>query len=52
MGRILSDIERDAGSFSTASMNRVFRPLGLKVGLVSRQADLLARLGKETEGGT
>ncbi|MBB3190006.1 helix-turn-helix transcriptional regulator [Halomonas cerina] len=47
--RTLSDIERDAGSFSTASMNRVFRPLGLKVGLVPRQADLLARLGKAAE---
>ncbi|WP_108444238.1 helix-turn-helix transcriptional regulator [Halomonas denitrificans] len=42
--RTLSDIERDAGNASMASMDRVFRPLGLRVGLLPRQPALLARL--------
>ncbi|WP_372612339.1 helix-turn-helix transcriptional regulator [Halomonas sp.] len=42
--RTLSDIERDAGHASMASMNRVFRPLGLKMGLLPRQPALLSRL--------
>ncbi|MFG6160494.1 helix-turn-helix transcriptional regulator [Halomonas sp. 1390] len=42
--RTLSDIERDAGNASMASMERVFRPLGLKVGLLPRHPALLARL--------
>ncbi|GEK71786.1 MULTISPECIES: helix-turn-helix transcriptional regulator [Halomonas] len=42
--RTLSDIERDAGNASMASLDRVFRPLGLKVGLMPRQPELLAEL--------
>ncbi|SFT65691.1 helix-turn-helix transcriptional regulator [Halomonas saccharevitans] len=42
--RTLSDIERDAGNASMASMDRVFRPLGLRVGLLPRQPALLSRL--------
>ncbi|MFG6179057.1 helix-turn-helix transcriptional regulator [Halomonas sp. THAF12] len=46
--RTLSDIERDAGNASMASLDRVFRPLGLRVGLLPRQPELLAEL---VEGG-
>lgn len=42
--RTLSDIERDTGNASLATMNRVFRPLGLKVGVLPRQPALLGRL--------
>ncbi|WP_275289354.1 helix-turn-helix transcriptional regulator [Halomonas elongata] len=42
--RTLSDIERDAGNASMASLDRVFRPLGLRVGLLPRQPELLAAL--------
>lgn len=42
--RTLSDIERDAGNASMASLDRVFRPLGLRVGLMPRQPELLAEL--------
>ncbi|MBB3140771.1 helix-turn-helix transcriptional regulator [Halomonas organivorans] len=42
--RTLSDIERDAGNASMASLDRVFRPLGLRVGLLPRQPELLAEL--------
>lgn len=45
--RTLSDLERDVGSASMTSMNRVFRPLGLKVGLVPRQPALLTRLAED-----
>ncbi|UYG09480.1 helix-turn-helix transcriptional regulator [Halomonas sp. M4R1S46] len=48
--RTLSDLERDAGNASMASMNRVFRPLGLRVGLVPRQPALLARLAEDADG--
>ncbi|KGE77180.1 helix-turn-helix transcriptional regulator [Halomonas salina] len=46
--RTLSDIERDAGNASMASLDRVFRPLGLKVGLMPRQPELLAELFDES----
>ncbi|MFG6136997.1 helix-turn-helix transcriptional regulator [Halomonas sp. B23F22_10] len=42
--RTLSDIERDAGNASMASLDRAFRPLGLRVGLMPRQPELLAEL--------
>lgn len=35
--RTLSDIERDAGQQTVAVLNRVYRPLGLKMGLVLRR---------------
>ncbi|WP_163560305.1 helix-turn-helix domain-containing protein [Halomonas sp. NO4] len=38
--RTLSDMERGKGNVSIEVMNRVFRPLGLRVGLVPRQAEL------------
>ncbi|WP_444677778.1 helix-turn-helix transcriptional regulator [Halomonas sp. E19] len=41
--RTLSDLERDRANISLAALNRVFRPLGLKVGLVPRQRVLLKR---------
>lgn len=34
--RSLSDIERDAGQQTVSVLNRVFRPLGLEMGLVRR----------------
>ncbi|QTP58907.1 helix-turn-helix domain-containing protein [Billgrantia antri] len=41
--RTLSDIERGKGNVSLAVMNRVFRPLGLRVGLLPRQPALLEK---------
>ncbi|MGM0632615.1 MAG: helix-turn-helix domain-containing protein [Pseudomonadota bacterium] len=35
--RTLSDIERDAGQQTVSVLNRVYRPLGLKMGLVLRR---------------
>ncbi|TFH86581.1 helix-turn-helix domain-containing protein [Billgrantia azerbaijanica] len=42
--RTLSDMERDKGNVSIEVMNRAFRPLGLRVGLVPRQPELLKRV--------
>ncbi|GGX93869.1 transcriptional regulator [Litchfieldella qijiaojingensis] len=42
--RTLSDIERDVGNTTLPVMNRVFRPLGLRVGLLPRQPVLIRRL--------
>ncbi|GKW23920.1 helix-turn-helix domain-containing protein [Pectobacterium polonicum] len=39
--RTLSDIEKDRGSQSIMLLNRVFRPLGLKVGLLPRSTHLM-----------
>lgn len=39
--RTLSDMEGDKGNVSLELMNRVYRPLGLKIALVPRQAALL-----------
>ena len=39
--RTLSDLEGDRGNVSLAVMNRVYRPLGLRVGLLPSQADAL-----------
>ncbi|KHN54753.1 helix-turn-helix transcriptional regulator [Pectobacterium fontis] len=49
--RTLSDIEKDRGSQSIMLLNRVFRPLGLKVGLLPRSAHLMHDLlGKGNPG--
>ncbi|GHA87964.1 helix-turn-helix transcriptional regulator [Modicisalibacter luteus] len=42
--RTLSDIETDKGSQSLALLNRVFRPFGLKVGLLPRHSQLMQQL--------
>jgi len=39
--RTLSDLEGDKGNVTLAVMNRVFKPLGLQVGLLPRQRRLL-----------
>lgn len=39
--RTLSDLEGDKGNVTLAVMNRVFKPLGLRVGLLPRQRRLL-----------
>ncbi|PMR72721.1 helix-turn-helix domain-containing protein [Billgrantia endophytica] len=39
--RTLSDMEGDKGNISFTVMNRVYRPLGFKVGLIPRQPALL-----------
>ena len=45
--RTLSDIERDTGSPTIAVINRVFKPFGLKLGLLPRNQALLKRLVRE-----
>lgn len=42
--KTLSDIERDVGSPATQVLNRVFKPFGLKVGLVPRNPALLKQV--------
>lgn len=42
--RTLSDIERDVASTSLSVLNRVFKPLGLRAGVMPRQAALLQKL--------
>ena len=42
--RTLSDIERNQGNLTLAVMNRVFRPLGLRMCLVPRQPELLRQV--------
>lgn len=41
--RTLSDLEHDRANITLAALNRVFRPLGLKVGLIPRQRVLLEK---------
>ena len=47
--RTLSDIERDKAQLTLTVMNRVFKPLGLKVGLLPRSRGLLQKLVGETD---
>ena len=42
--RTLSDIERDAGNPSLPVLKRVFRPLGISVGLLPRSEGVLRRM--------
>jgi DNA-binding XRE family transcriptional regulator len=42
--RTLSDIERDAGNPSLPVLKRVFRPLGLTIGLLPRSEGVLRRM--------
>lgn len=42
--RTLSDIERDQGSQTLTVLNRVFKPLGLKIGLLPRSQHLTREL--------
>lgn len=42
--RTLSDMEGDKGNLSVAVMNRIYRPLGLRVGLLPRHPELLRRV--------
>ncbi|WP_276314077.1 helix-turn-helix domain-containing protein [Billgrantia antri] len=42
--RTLLDLEQGKGNVSLAVMNRAFRPLGLKVGLLPRQPALLEKV--------
>ena len=39
--RPLSDLERNRANITLDTMNRVYRPLGLKVGLLPRQPGML-----------
>jgi transcriptional regulator with XRE-family HTH domain len=41
--RTLSALERDRANITLDAMNRIYRPLGLKVGLMPRQRALLER---------
>ncbi|WP_237748508.1 MULTISPECIES: helix-turn-helix transcriptional regulator [Nitrincola] len=42
--RTLSDIERDKAQLTLSVMNRVFKPIGLKVGLLPRSPKLLQQV--------
>ncbi|WP_089709518.1 helix-turn-helix domain-containing protein [Halomonas daqiaonensis] len=47
--RTLSDLEGDKGNVTLDVMNRVFKPLGLQVGLLPRQRRLLEQALAPTE---
>lgn len=47
--RTLSDIECDKAQLTLTVMNRVFRPLGLKVGLLPRSKALLQKLANNPD---
>ncbi|WP_104203706.1 helix-turn-helix transcriptional regulator [Billgrantia saliphila] len=47
--RTLSDMEQGKGNVSFTVMNRVYRPLGLKVGLLPRQTALLEKAMERTQ---
>ncbi|GHE20587.1 helix-turn-helix transcriptional regulator [Halomonas urumqiensis] len=42
--RTLSDLERGQGNATIELLDRVFRPLGLRVGLIPRDPELLGQL--------
>ncbi|MGC7890737.1 helix-turn-helix transcriptional regulator [Vibrio anguillarum] len=42
--KTLSDIENDRGSYNTEILNKVFKPFGLKVGLLPSSPDTLKSL--------
>ena len=42
--KTLSDIENDRGSYNTEILNKVFKPFGLKVGLLPSSPDVLRSL--------
>lgn len=42
--KTLSDIENDRGSYNTEILNKVFKPFGLKVGLIPSSPDVLQTL--------
>ncbi len=42
--KTLSDIENDRGSYNTEILNKVFKPFGLKVGLLPSSPDVLQSL--------
>ena len=39
--KVLSQIENDKGNFSFSIINKVFRPVGLQVGIIPRHQDVL-----------
>jgi DNA-binding XRE family transcriptional regulator len=47
--KTLSDIENDRGSYNTEILNKVFKPFGLKVGLLPSSPNLLNALLKEND---
>lgn len=47
--RTLSDLEGDKGNVTLAVVNRVFKPLGLQVGLLPRKRGLLDQALKPIE---
>jgi DNA-binding XRE family transcriptional regulator len=47
--KTLSDIENDRGSYNTEILNKVFKPFGLKVGLIPSSPNLLNALLKEND---
>lgn len=44
--KTLSDIENDRGSYNTEILNKVFKPFGLRVGLLPYYSDVLSNIFK------
>ncbi|MGK3126102.1 helix-turn-helix domain-containing protein [Candidatus Pantoea formicae] len=42
--RTLSDVEQDKESITLTTLNRVFKPLGLRLGLLPRQTHMMQEL--------
>ncbi|MCX8845015.1 helix-turn-helix domain-containing protein [Vibrio parahaemolyticus] len=49
--KTLSDIENDRGSYNTEILNKVFKPFGLKVGMLPSSPDVLKSLLIDSEAG-
>ncbi|MDW1900630.1 helix-turn-helix transcriptional regulator [Vibrio sp. Vb1337] len=49
--KTLSDIKNDRGSYNTEILNKVFKPFGLKVGLLPSSSDALKSLLMDGEAG-